>query len=185
VAVLVEGISVVVRRDAIDRSFDGGWVGFISCVPNATLCTDGQLARIGFMAPKDVERFVAHLQSGGLQFLPEGKCVDIAVVDQQRGSTMSCDWLELARMPFGNEGGRVAICWLFDGPRVAAGVHLPESSLDLAIPEGWTYEGSLSERFQLVPAEDLQSRLKYLRAEKGIDVFLDTSTGREVYQPQD
>jgi hypothetical protein len=167
VAVLVEGISVVVRRGSIDRSFDGGWASFISCVPNATLCTDGQLARIGFMDPKDVERFVAHLQRGGLQFLSQGKCVDIAVVDQQRGSTMSCDWLELARTPFGKEGGRVAICWLFDGPRVAAGLHLPESSLDLAIPEGWTYEGSLSERFQFVPAEDLQSRLRYLRTEKG------------------
>jgi hypothetical protein len=41
----------------------------------------------------------------------------------------------------------VALCWLFDGPRVAAGVHLPKSSLDLAIPKGWTYEGSLSDRF--------------------------------------
>jgi hypothetical protein len=185
VAVLVEGISVVVRRDSIDRSFDGGWMGFISGVPNSTLCTDGQLARIGFMDPKDVERFVAHLQRGGLQFLSQGKCIDIAVVDQQRGSTMSCDWLELARTPFGKEGKRVAICWLFDGPRVAAGLHLSESSLDLAVPKGWSYEGSLSERFKFVPAEDLQSRLIYLRTEKGVDVFLDTSTGREVYKPHD
>jgi hypothetical protein len=120
-------------------------------VPNATLCTDGQLARIGFMDPKDVEGFVGHLPSRGLQFLSQGKCVDIAVVDQQRGSTMSCDWLELARAPFGKEGGRVAICWLFDGPRVAAGLHLPESSLDLAIPEGWTYEGPLASVFSLCP----------------------------------
>jgi hypothetical protein len=53
-AVLVEAISVVVRRDAIDRSYEGGWVAFVSSVPNATLCTDDQLARVGFMDPKAV-----------------------------------------------------------------------------------------------------------------------------------
>jgi hypothetical protein len=52
VAVLIEAICVVVRRDSIDRSFNGGWAGFCSCVPNATLCTDEKLARIGFMDPE-------------------------------------------------------------------------------------------------------------------------------------
>jgi hypothetical protein len=51
-AVLVEAISVVVRRDAIDRSFEGGWMAFVSRVPNATLCTDNQLARVDFMDPE-------------------------------------------------------------------------------------------------------------------------------------
>jgi len=50
-AVLVEAISVVVRRDAIDRSFGGGWRAFVSCVPNTTLSTDDQLARVGFTSP--------------------------------------------------------------------------------------------------------------------------------------
>ena len=62
-AVLVEAISVVVRREAIDRSFAGGWDSFVSLVPNATLCSDGQLARVGFMDPKAVERFVRRFQS--------------------------------------------------------------------------------------------------------------------------
>jgi hypothetical protein len=184
-AVLVEALSVVVRRQSIDRSFDGGWTGFVSCVPNATLCTDGQLARIGFMDPKAVEGFVSHLQSRGLNFQSQGTCVDIAVVDQQRGSTMPCNWLEFASIPFGKDGGRVAACWLFEGPRVAAGLHLPRGSLDVATPKGWKYEGSLSERFSFVPAEDVQERLKYIRTEDGIDVFLDTSTDREVYKPKE
>jgi hypothetical protein len=115
VAVLVEGISVIVRRGSIDRSFNGGWAGFCSCVPNATLCTDEKLARIGFMDPKAVERFVIHLQRGGLVFLSKGKCADIAVVDQQQGSTEPCDWLEFSRIPFGKDGGHIAACWLFEG----------------------------------------------------------------------
>jgi hypothetical protein len=184
VAVLVEAISVIVRRGSIDRSFNGGWAGFCSCVPNATLCTDEKLARIGFMDPKAVERFVSHLQGGGLVFLSKGKCVDIAVVDQQRGSTEPCDWLEFSRIPFGKDDGHIAACWLFEGKRVAVGLHLPSDKVEVATPSGWTYEGSLSERFSFVPNEDVQGRLKYLRTDDGIDVFLDTSTGREVYKSQ-
>ncbi len=129
-AVLVEAISVIVRRDSIDRSFDGGWRAFVSCVPNATLCTDNQLARVGFMDPKAVGKFVEGLQAAGLVFLESGKCTDIAVVDQERGPTIPCEWLEFAHIPFGKSGGRVAACWLFEGPRLAAGVHIPGRSTD-------------------------------------------------------
>ncbi len=80
-AVLVEAISVVVRRDSIDRTFDGGWTGFVSCVPNATLCTDSQLARVGFMDPGAVGKFVESLQAAGLVFVQSGKCTDLVVVD--------------------------------------------------------------------------------------------------------
>jgi hypothetical protein len=73
VAVLVEAISVVVRREAIDRSFAGGWDTFVSLVPNATLCTDGQLARVGLTDPKAVERFVNSLKSHGLVFFITGQ----------------------------------------------------------------------------------------------------------------
>jgi hypothetical protein len=181
-AVLVEAISVVVRRDAIDRSFDGGWNGFVSRVPNATLCTDSQLARVGFMDPKPVGTFVEALQAAGLVFLESGKCADIVVIDQQRGPTMPCEWLEFARIPFGKSGGKVGACWLFEGPRLAAGIHLSGDSIDLATPNGWTFEGSISEQFSFVPNEDVGERLKYLRTEGGLDVFFDASTGREVFK---
>ena len=183
-AVLVEAISVVVRRNSIDHSFDGGWTGFVSRVPNATLCTDSQLARVGFMDPKAVGKFVEGLQAAGLVFLESGKCTDIAVVDQQRGPTMPCEWLEFARIPFGKSGGEVAACWLFEGPRLAAGVHFPGKSIDLATPNGWTFQGSISERFSFVPNEVVGERLRHLRTENGLDVFLDKSTGREVFKPR-
>jgi hypothetical protein len=182
-AVLVEAISVVVRRDSIDRSFDGGWTAFVSSVPNATLCTDSQLARIGFMDQKAVGKFVERLQAAGLVFLQSGKCTDLVVVDQQRGPTMPCEWLEFAHIPFGKSGGKVAACWLFEEPRLAAGVHFPRGRFDLATPHGWTFEGSISERFSFVPNEDVGERLRYLRTERELDVFLDTSTGREVFKP--
>ena len=53
-AVLCEAISVVVRRDAIDKYFKGGWIKFVDDVPNSTMCTDGELVRVGFMTPNSV-----------------------------------------------------------------------------------------------------------------------------------
>jgi len=90
-AVLVEAISVVVRRDAIASKYPGGWDAFVDDVPNATLCFDGEVARVGFMAPPDVKAFLKHLERKGLQILDNGKFIDIAVVDQQTGFTRECN----------------------------------------------------------------------------------------------
>lgn len=87
-AVLVEAISVIVRRDAITARFSGGWHQFLAIVPNSTMCSDEDLARVGFMSPPDIEAFVRRLEKGGLTFVRDGQAVDIVVVDQMRGPTM-------------------------------------------------------------------------------------------------
>ncbi len=110
-AVLVEAISVIVRRDAIDRKFASGWTEFLDMVPNQTLCYDSELARVGFMSPADVQSFISRLELGGLIFARDGSALDMAVVDQLHGVTLAADWLELARLPIG-EGATVAACWL-------------------------------------------------------------------------
>lgn len=154
-AVLVEAISVVVRLDRIARFYPGGWRSFREDISNATFCADDELARVGFLNPKDVERFVDVLSGRGLAYLDNGKCLDLAVVDQQRGPMMPCEWLEFGRLPFGDEGGRVSACWLFEGPRIANGLHVSGNRLKLATPPGWVFEGSLSEKFSFVPDEQL------------------------------
>ena len=153
-AVLVEAISVIVRRDAIDNVYTSGWTDFLDDVPNATLCTDGELARVGFMAPDDVERFIDLLCRRGLAFLANGKCQDIAIVDQQRGPTMPCDWLEFTHFPYGDHNGRVSACWLYEDQRIAHGVHFKGTGIELVTPPGWDFESSLSAKFNFVPNED-------------------------------
>lgn len=177
-AVLVEAISVVIRRDSIDRRFRGGWDAFIAFVPNATLCYDGELARVGFMAPQDVEHFIDHLVRHGLTFLQGDKAIDIAVVDQQRGPTTPCEWIEFTQLPFGD--GRVSTCWLFEGRRFGAGIHMRGTPI-LVTPPGWEFEGSLSQRFTFVPAGEAGERLQFLRRDGAVDVYLDLATGREVF----
>jgi len=182
-AVLVEAISVVVRRDAIDRAYKGGWAAFVRNVPNATLCTDEELARIGFMSPPDTERYLDHLISHGLAFLREGKAMDLVVVDQQQGPTSPCDWVEFAKLPFtpGGPEARISACWIFEGPRMAVGIHLSGREFLLATPPGWEYENSLSHRFTFIPTPDLPRRLEFLREEGGVRVYLDLDTRKELY----
>lgn len=179
-AVLVEGISVIVRRDAIESKYRGGWAAFVADVPNATFCADDEIARVGFMSAADVEAFIEGLQLEGLSFLEGGKAIDVAVVDQQRGLATQCDWLEFGKLALGAEG-KVSACWFFGGPRIATGVYLRGTSFPLATPDGWEFEGSLSQKFSFVPTGRETSRLKFVRNEGDVDVYLDLDTGKEVF----
>jgi hypothetical protein len=168
-AVLIEAISVVIRTDALFEKYPGGWNAFKKIVPNKTLCSDNELARVGFMAPQDVSAFVGKLQQAGLVFLRSEKAVDLAVVDQLRGLTTPCDWLEFGHINMGTNQ-EVAACRL-------AG----SQTMQVFTPDGWEYEGSLSASQGFVSNENVNKDLKYLRTENGVDVYLNKTTGKEVY----
>lgn len=168
-AVLVEAISVVVRADALLKKFPGDWDAFKLIVPNQTLCADNEIVRVGFMTPQDVESFVKKLQGFGMEFLRSGDAIEIAVVDQMRGLTSQCSWLEFGHVDIGG-GIRVAACRLA-GSRI----------MEVVTPPGWKFEGSLSSSFGFVPTEHAGKGLKYLRHEDGCDVYLNPLTGKEVY----
>jgi len=148
-AVLVEGISVVVRRDSIERKVSGGHTRIRRLIPNATYCADDELVRVGFLVPDEVREFIDELKEVGLTFVDEGKCVDIAVCDQQRGLTNDCDWLEFCHLK--TEEGKVGAAWLYEGDRKAHGLHFSSTSMTLATPHGWEFKGSLSEKFAFIP----------------------------------
>jgi hypothetical protein len=151
VAVLVEGLSVIVRRNAVDDHMVGGWHGFLEIVPNSTLCTDEELARVGFLAPEHVGEFIDLLENRGLVFLRGKQAVDVSVVDQQNGPTAETPWLQYAHMKLSGGERRVATCWLFDGPKKGHGLHMKTMQTPLATPDGWVYEGSLSSNFEFRP----------------------------------
>ena len=97
-AVLVEAISVIIRVDAIEARHAGGFDAFEAAIPNETACSDGELVRVGFMAPADVEAYVGALTAKGLRYVADGVAHDIVVVDQQRGPLVRCEWLEAGRL---------------------------------------------------------------------------------------
>lgn len=171
-AVLIEGISVVVRADAINAKHVGGAEAFGAAVPApATLCADGELARIGFMTPDDAKAYVEALERKGLRYVENGKAVDIVVVDQRTGLRAPCDWAA-----FGHT------TWSGDPKQVIAICHAQPTSVEhVTVPNGWRFEHSLSARHRFVEAERLPETMKLVRREAGGDVYLDENEGREYY----
>src|SRR5262245_3674984 len=133
-AVLIEAISVVIRADALLPAFGSDWECFKQTVPNGTLCADGELARVGFMTPEDAEHYVKKLEVKGLRYLENGQAKNIIVVDQLRGPTASCDWVEFGHISLDDDTRkRVAACRLKGS-----------TSNRLVTPDGWQFETSLS-----------------------------------------
>jgi len=167
-AVVIEAISVIFRRSEIDEKFPGGWAAFLHEAPNRTLFSDGELGCIGFMHPDDVQKYGFYLESFGLDFDIGGQTKDIAVVDQIRGFTIPSPWLDFGEID--KDGNRVMACWLASG----------EPGF-VFTRRGWQYAGSLSEKSGFVSSEDLDKKVRFLRQENGLDVYLNLETGKEVY----
>jgi hypothetical protein len=137
-AVLVEGISVIIRADRLEAV--GGWDAFKALVPNETLCADGELVRVGFMAPSAVRNFIAELQNRGLDFSKAGPAADIVVADQQRGFTSACDWAEFGHIDWDRDPAKPVAAARLNGSR----------SNSLVTPDGWNYDQSLTNRFSFI-----------------------------------
>ena len=170
-AVVIEAISVVIRADALLAAYNDDWEAFKDTVPNETLCADGELVRVGFMSPEDVEAYVRKLSEAGLVYLNDGSAKDLVVVDQMRGPLVACEWVEFGRVNVANDPRmRIAACRL-KGSKQS----------DLIQPEGWTFAGSLSESFGFATDQHMGKSLTFLRREKGLDVYRNEVTGKEVY----
>lgn len=160
-AVPVEGFSVLVRNETLDKKYPGNMSGFIETCPNQTFCTDGSISRVGFMNALDLGTFLEELERSGLSSLADDPNRDIAVVCQEDGIDYPCDWLQLGQHPSG-----VLAAWL-------AGAEPGE----LVGPEGWSPARSITQ----VTREEARKRLKFLRIDGPIDIFFDTETEKEVY----
>lgn len=170
-AVLIEAISVLVKAQAIIEKYPGGWEQFSQDVPNQTLCADGEIARVGFMSPGDVQKFVNYLESKGLVSQSNGHCRDIAVVDQQRGFTIPCEWAEFGQ--------------IFIDPaktqKISACRMKGSTQRIVSYPDGWDYESSLSKDYYFVQTENADQELEYIRNERGVLVYRHLPTGKIVY----
>lgn len=174
-AVLIEAVSVVVRRAAAEARYAGGMQAFARSIPNRATCADRHLLCVGFMATRDAEAYVESLEAGGLRCrrgvepAADDEAVDVAVVSQRRGPWIALSWLKYATVE--NDGRKLDVCWL-------AG----EAPGDVAVPNGWVYEKSLSaDGPGFMPDSAVGDRLRFLRHEGNVDVYLDLQTDQELY----
>jgi hypothetical protein len=169
-SVLIEAHTIIVRCDTVHEKYPGGWEQFVADVPNRTLCSDGEVARVAFMSPADAEMYIIHLESCGLRFCEQGSAVDIAAAFQLNGLKVPCDWLESGRFFLDKCGASVACCRLSGG-----------DCMQLATPATWKYEGSLSQTFGIFPNDSENMGIKFLRHVNGMDVYYDNLAEKEVF----
>ncbi|MHC1744937.1 MAG: hypothetical protein AB9873_18185 [Syntrophobacteraceae bacterium] len=140
-AVLVEGISVVILRQSIESKYPGGWRYFEQNTREKTFCADEELVRVGFHTLQEVDSYIDHLQKLGLVFMKADRSVDVAIVHQLQGIASPCSWLEFGHVRLSDSGARVAACRR-KGSRVTR----------VVTPEDWSYAGSLSEMLRVKPS---------------------------------
>jgi hypothetical protein len=126
-AVLVDQFSVVIQCHSIERLHNNGWLGFKSCVPNSSLCSDSEIASISFADPCEVEPYVKQLEAAGLRFIAAGSSRDIAVVSAATGLQFACTWLDFGYITLPVPQLRVAACRL----RLS-------KIKEIALPTDWT-----------------------------------------------
>ena len=159
-AVLIEAVCAVVRRDAIEARVAGGWSAFMAAVPTGAFCYDDEIASVGFMAVEDAETFLAHLQSLGLR-TDAGADGDTCLVEQLGRSGAPAAWLGMTRMATPEIGGEVTAAFL-RGTRESR----------VVMPGGWKFEGSVSQtplEFRRIDS----GRLKFLRNQDNVEVYWD------------
>jgi len=141
--VLVEGVSVIIKLEAINRIIPDGWEGFRQYLPNFTLCKDDKLVRLSFLNQDEAKEFTNKLESLNLVHQGSEGAKDFALVDQIYGVTTKCNWLECGHLDIHN-----------DQQKKVAACRITGSGDDTIVtPEGWEYENSLTAKYGLTPPE--------------------------------
>lgn len=175
--VLIEALSVVIRLDRLKAKASGDSPVFRQMAAHPSYCADGELCRLAFFRPDDVAAFVGDLERMGLRHVVEDAqgrhAEDLAVVDQQAGPTVAADWLEVRLVDFVSDGTQpVNTARLKDGKETRT-----------MFPNGWRWEGSMSQQARFVPADKADEMLEFVRSEGGVDVYRDRKSGELRYLP--
>lgn len=171
-AILIEGISVVIRCRSIVEKASGGVAEFMKAMPNKTLWSDGELACVHFMTPHDTKIYVDFLIGQGLVYRDAGGMpVDLVIIDQNRGPMVPCDWVDFGHTDWDkNPRQRVAVCCL-----------RPTKNPVLVAPEGWNYAESLTANGRFVAGDEIPPNLEFVQHEAGVDVLRDRETGQKFF----
>ena len=174
-AVYCEFISVIIRRDSIDKYFSGGWTRFVLELPNYSMLTDGEIVNVGFMNPSSTASYLDFLKDEGLQYRQSGtrEINDIEDLDRFNGHLEKRNWLEFGDREF--NGQEYFCCWKKD------------SLIDtLSFPSRRNEGGPLYPVPKHYEPEDFNKKFKFIRVENGLDIYSITryKKEREFYLPE-
>lgn len=167
-SVLIEALSVVVPRSALEAKYPGGTDAYLASFRTDShtrfAVADEHLAAASFLAPEEATRLIESLVELGMVESDEttGGEGDIAFVDQHYGPSAECRWLQWQRHDDG-----YTYCWL-------TGTEPGE----VVAPDGWSPAQSIA----LVRHDirDEPGRMIRLAEEDGLEIWLDFKTGRQI-----
>ena len=176
--VLCTFISVIIRRDSIDKYFQGGWQRFVLELPNYSMCTDGELVNVGFMNPNAVLSYIEFLKSEGLQYEQSSNdqsktrsIDDVDVVDRFDSDSDKRDWIEFGDKTFNDQ--KSFCCWLKGTTKKT-----------LAIPNSYNKGEVVYNIPPHISPDKFAERFSFLRTENDLDIYLDSKYKGEYYLPQ-
>lgn len=164
-SILIEALTVVVKRTSLDVAWPGGTEAFIEHLAASdvqfryAIRTDSLLAVSAF-DPDEIVKVEGMLQERGLVGVDAKAWQEYAVLDQRFGPTMPCDWLEWRRTKQG-----FTHAWL-----------VGEEHEYMLSPDGWDAE--VSRRLTRSDVRDEPDRMIRLADESGLETWLDTMTGQ-------
>jgi len=166
-SVLIEAITLVVRRLSADIGYPGGSDAFLQATleleqPPRYVCNgDPLLLNLSFYNADHLRPAAELLQKSGLIDVDDDtkEFLDFAYVDQASGPTMPCSWLAWKKHKEG-----FTLAW-----DTSAEIG------DMAAPDDWTVRRS--REITHTDMRDDKERLFHLATEDGFDTYLDLRTG--------
>ena len=138
-AVLVEGVCLLLRCDSVKRLYPGGVNALADECTAQAVCADEELMALTFEDSDAAEEYLAELEQYGFRHLHNDMAVDAVLADPHLGPVSPCGWAEYGQVAIDSDPAkRVAICSM-PGAEVS----------DLCVPKGWRFKGSLSEELAL------------------------------------
>ena len=163
----MEAQSIILSINMILSRYEGGWENFKSEIPNDSFCADGKLVRIGFMDPADGMDYLDLLLARGLRRGRANRPADFATVDQMEGFITPCAWAELGRAQVDDDPRKVVLACRLAG----------DTSTLMAVPDGWEFENSLSQRCFTFESGRESEYFDYLGGAGSTDVYRNLATG--------
>jgi hypothetical protein len=159
-AVIIEAFSIIIRNSTIEAEFPGALDGYRKACPNTSLCTDGELCRVGFMTEPEISDYLRFLSENGIPVCDKNGRAQIAYVDHDGKILWECDWIQIVEI----EGILSA---------VLTGTEVNK----LVAPAGWRPGSSLFK----VSTDDIELDYDYLGMEKDVHVFRHKESGKKFY----
>lgn len=138
-AVLIEGVCLLLRCEAVERHYPGGVTALAEECPAAGACADDDLVALTFDDSDAAEDYLAELESYGLRHLVDDMAVDAVLADPHLGPVSPCGWVEYGQVVIGADARQ----------RVAVGALPGTDPGTLNVPTGWRFAGSRSEALAL------------------------------------